>query len=280
MKKLFNLKQWLTVAEAARHLSILFGEDVSEADILRLALDGELLLSVHFLNKVRCSMGLVVKIFSDSATELFDDRLLNGKDTFLTFEGTVEGYEGKLFEWSQETIFLDGVWDLSTISSELALEQQYRTLTNKPAILVPQNGSVERPILRGPDGTYYRIVEGCSAGQFGESRIRPQDNVGHSVNALPDDSILVVRTSELRALEARTSEPDQKAERPLGRRERTTLLVIIAALAELAKIDVTKPAKAGATIESQTSLLGAQVSSRAIQDHLKLIPEALGRRDK
>lgn len=38
MGKRFNLlKEWLTVADAARHLSIVFGEDVTEADVLRLA---------------------------------------------------------------------------------------------------------------------------------------------------------------------------------------------------------------------------------------------------
>src|SRR5216683_1880947 len=49
IKKLLNLKQWLTIADAARHLGILFGEDVSEADVLRLALDGHLTLSVYFV---------------------------------------------------------------------------------------------------------------------------------------------------------------------------------------------------------------------------------------
>ena len=44
MQKLLNLKEWLTIADAARHLSILFGEDVSEPDVLRLALDGHLTL--------------------------------------------------------------------------------------------------------------------------------------------------------------------------------------------------------------------------------------------
>jgi hypothetical protein len=45
-----KFKEWLTVPDAARHLSILFGEDVSEADVLQLALDGHLTLSVHFVN--------------------------------------------------------------------------------------------------------------------------------------------------------------------------------------------------------------------------------------
>jgi len=172
------------------------------------------------------------------------------------------------------------VSDLSILGSEQVLEQQYRALTNNPAILVPQKGTAERPILRGPDGAYYRIVEGFSAGESGDSRIRPQDNAGYSVGALPDDSILVVRTSALRALEARTSEPDQRAEKPLGQRERNTLLVIIAALAELPKIDVKKPSSAAGAIESQTIQMGARVSARRIEDHLKRIPAALEDRNK
>jgi hypothetical protein len=60
MGKLFNLKEWLTVADAARHLSIAFGEDVTEADVLRLALDGRLRLSVYFVNHVKARCGNVV----------------------------------------------------------------------------------------------------------------------------------------------------------------------------------------------------------------------------
>lgn len=55
--KLLRLKKWLTVPEAARHLSILFGEDVSEADILRLALDRHLKLSVNFVNHADAKRG-------------------------------------------------------------------------------------------------------------------------------------------------------------------------------------------------------------------------------
>jgi hypothetical protein len=78
--KLFNLKEWLTVADAARHLSIVFGEDVTEADVLRLALDGHLRLSVNFVNHARARCGKVV------------------------------GYEGAIFremdlEWSREFKF-------------------------------------------------------------------------------------------------------------------------------------------------------------------------------
>lgn len=57
--KLFNLKKWLTVTDAARRLSIAFSEEVTEADVLRLALDGHLRLSVHFVNHANARRGLV-----------------------------------------------------------------------------------------------------------------------------------------------------------------------------------------------------------------------------
>jgi hypothetical protein len=40
--KLLSLKKWLTVPEAARHLSNIFEEEVSESDVLRIALEGHL----------------------------------------------------------------------------------------------------------------------------------------------------------------------------------------------------------------------------------------------
>ncbi len=49
MSKPLKLKEWLTVKDTAKRLSISVGEDVTEADILRLALDGHLTLSVYFV---------------------------------------------------------------------------------------------------------------------------------------------------------------------------------------------------------------------------------------
>ncbi|MXF07386.1 hypothetical protein [Escherichia coli] len=46
MKKLFKLKEWLTLEETARRLTSSFQEDVSVADCLQLALDGHITISV------------------------------------------------------------------------------------------------------------------------------------------------------------------------------------------------------------------------------------------
>ena len=85
----------------------------------------------------------------------------------------------------------------------------------------------------------------------------------------------MVRTSALQKLEALISEPKPGVEGPVGRRERSTLLLIIAALAKLARINVAKPSSAEASIESETALMGARVAARTIENHLRRIPEAL-----
>ena len=47
---LYKLREWLTVPDAAAHLSIVFGEEVTEADVMRLGLDGHLTLSISLVN--------------------------------------------------------------------------------------------------------------------------------------------------------------------------------------------------------------------------------------
>src|SRR5262245_43782177 len=76
--------------------------------------------------------------------------------------------------------------------------------------------------------------------------------------------------------------PDKplKEDRLLGKRERDTLYVIIAALAEAQKIAVSRPWKAAETIASLTDKIGASVSASGVEDHLKRIPAAIERRSK
>src|SRR4051812_32655120 len=60
--KLLSLKEWLTLDDAAKHLSIVFGEEVTRADVLRLALDGRLVPSVDFVNHARARKGRLIPI--------------------------------------------------------------------------------------------------------------------------------------------------------------------------------------------------------------------------
>ncbi len=277
LKKLLNLKQWLTVPDAARHLSILLGEDVSEADVLRLALDGHLTLSVYFVNHTSARCGPIVSRA---------DAKRHTVPAFDNFEATeiIEGVEvgDQVIEYLPLIFQLQDVWDLKMQGAEqIDVEHRYQFLTGGPPVDLY---SLAGAIVCREDGTHCQLQLHFSENEFANPKNlkKPHNDPANYYPApgLPADSVLVVRTSSLRDLEARLSEPDQRAEKPLQRRERNTLLVIIAALAELPKIDVKKPSSAAAAIESQTIRMGARVSARRIEDHLKLIAGALEDRNK
>ena len=50
MSTLSSPKEWVTLAEAARHMSEIFAEEVTETDMLQLAVDGELVLSIDLID--------------------------------------------------------------------------------------------------------------------------------------------------------------------------------------------------------------------------------------
>ncbi|APW37130.1 hypothetical protein RD110_07920 [Rhodoferax koreense] len=64
----------------------------------------------------------------------------------------------------------------------------------------------------------------------------------------------------------------------LSTKERTTLLTIIAAIAEEAKIQILTPSKSAELIAGLTVAMGTPVAKRTIEEHLKKIPDALERR--
>lgn len=72
----------------------------------------------------------------------------------------------------------------------------------------------------------------------------------------------------------------QVTDKPLSDKERETLLIIIAALAKEAKVDISKTSKAGDLIANMTQLIGAPVGATTIETHLKKIPQALENRAK
>ncbi|MBJ7221172.1 MULTISPECIES: hypothetical protein [unclassified Brenneria] len=76
MKKLFKLKEWLTLEETARRLTTSFQEEVSIADCLQLALDGHIVIST-LIEKGR--YGILAEPKRDFNQELlagFHDHLL------------------------------------------------------------------------------------------------------------------------------------------------------------------------------------------------------------
>jgi len=277
LKKLLKLKAWLTVPDAARHLSILFGVDVSEADILRFALDGHLTLSVDFVNHATARCGKIIPL---ADAEIKKIPALDGDGVIGVVKSGLYLDHDRVLSFSGDVISIDGVWDLAMLGAErLDVEHRYQFLTDGPAVELT---NLEGPLVNHPDGTWGQLLDHFSNNKYYDlknlkSPRNHPDNY-YPAGGLPDDAVFVVRTSALRDLAALVSEPEPATERPIGQRERDSLLVIIAALAELNGIDVKKPSKAAMVIEGATVRKRARVAARTIEEHLRRIPDALERK--
>jgi hypothetical protein len=168
MSKLFKLKEWLTVEEAAKHLSVVLGEEVVVADIYRLALDKHLVLSMNFPNKTYGNLGSVVDFENTKCftiTKEFKALMgISGVDA-IPEEIIVSDYIGddKFITWDEKVTTIDGAWDLTMLASEaIDVEYVYHQHIGAPEIdLVGLNGVFVR---RGD--TYYRLVESYEDNEF------------------------------------------------------------------------------------------------------------------
>jgi hypothetical protein len=210
--KLFKLKEWLTVPEAARHLSIFFGEEVNEGDVLRLALDGHLKLSVNFPNHVYAKSGDIVSIEDATYSTLSVDFIKkvnpNLKDrqdvkpvkimTSLILDNE------RLLNMSDSVTMLRGVYDLLMVGYEVQwVENKYHELTGNPIVFV------------GMD-----LDETNLATNLFHPKQSPDCIPGNFRN----DSVLVVRTQALIDLQERLSQEESEKEKPLGPRAEKTYL--------------------------------------------------------
>jgi hypothetical protein len=268
LRKLLKLKDWVTVSDAARHLSISCDVAVSEADVLRFALDGRLTLSVYFVNKT-CTRCANICSRTDSSVGQILPKTKN-EVVRVTSHG-VQHSDDSVTEYGGGIKFIGGLWDLAMIEGgRTAVEAKYQRLTGGPAVHDP---FFEDLLLNRPDGTWAQLFEPLQERDDQLPYGHPKNYL--SVGVLPSDCIFVVRTSALQELESAMSPADNALDRPVGQRERTTFLVIIAALAELARLKVDRPSAAAAAIEGQAARLGINVGLRTIEEKLKLLPEIL-----
>jgi hypothetical protein len=167
MSKLLNLKKWVTTPEAAKHLSKVLGEEVSEADILQLALNDKLQLSVYFPNGFTFNRWETVK---KNRFEV-DDRTPTPKE--------IAFYEIEARNWLDDKNeelsitgpfrFGGGVFELLMIGNgETVIENYYQKLTGGVEINAnPSNGgiffeegkSICEILIRNYDGEYKSALD-------------------------------------------------------------------------------------------------------------------------
>lgn len=258
MGKLFNLKDWVTIPEATRYLTTICDEDVTEADLLRLALDGKLSLSMNFVNHATARKGTVVRYTQQQIDSAIDSRIyptdlrwsnigaaLTAQKNGVPLEDDQELMVVSLLVardhyWTHDDAIstIHGVWDLPMIGGDrLDIEHKYQLLTGGPDVTLsnldgtfvgningvlcqlqesmddnPYSGGskaqledIEKRIIDDeiPDelAVYMRSAHADNRKKYLAHRKEKPQSDYYPAGRLPDDGVLVVRTSALRAFE-------------------------------------------------------------------------------
>lgn len=194
----YKLREWLTVQEAAKHLSISFGEDITEADILRLAIEGALSLSIHLLEPVKAQRGGVVRYTEAEIDAAIQSGTLPPHLEWLSVSAEVVSSTEGLYTYAAGddmmtnilpnspkpiTILISprigddqylsfdnplealcGVWDLPMLGNErLIVQNKYQLLTGvQPIYAIDPKGT----FLKRLNGDIYRLMLTSSEVEF------------------------------------------------------------------------------------------------------------------
>lgn len=241
MRKLFKLREWLTIDEAARHLTIVLGEEVAPADVLRLGLDGHLNLSANFVNHARAHLGRVVPYKDVPKMEMPPIRSdgMPGSETFTFPRGLLIDPVDKLTDdtpfvcFDKAAISIDGIWDLAMKGGEaIEVEHRFQELTDGPPVELT---NIDGSFVCRSDGQWAQLLAQFEDKEVetptGRKKVRGSY---YPMSGLPDDAVLVVRTAALTDFQERLAQPTvgrSLGDGQLSTRERDTLLKLVIGMA-------------------------------------------------
>ncbi|MCB1923591.1 MAG: hypothetical protein KDJ27_07555 [Gammaproteobacteria bacterium] len=211
MLTVFNLREWLTIEESAKYLSLLFKEDVTKGDVLRFALEGKLNISVHLVNGIDAKRGRVAGLNEIEFTEVTPDLFqqlghrgleLDPSKKILIPQGITIGPE-KFVRLEDHCEILRGLWDLPLIGAErLDVEHAYQVSSGGVEVT---DVYLDGAFVGDVNGELWQLLERNERG-FSDSEVSSAGGEKYfPACGLPKDSSLVVRTTALRELERTVS---------------------------------------------------------------------------
>lgn len=239
MSKLFKLKEWVSIPEAARHLSQMLAEPVNEADIYQMGLSKHLKISVYFPNTARARLGKVVPYaqvpqvelpnLSGQVTKYAQGYYLPDEDETVEIYNITESTPFIVFD--EKVVVINGLWDLAMMGNEkIDVEFDLQQKIGGPEVTMI---NMEGTFLNRPDGTWAALQH-----QFRDQKITNEDGKStttkgeyYPAGGLGEDCIKVIRTTELVEFQSRLD--GGNSTKPPSSREHTTYLNIIGALLEL-----------------------------------------------
>lgn len=262
MSKLFKLKRWLTLAEAANHLTRLFGETVSEADILRLALDHKLKLSAIFVGYAQAFLCKPVD----------ESELIYREIATLDLKGVVRkpvggqvlyGVDGQTLQVQKKPIQLDSdePYGLTMLGGEAGqVEYLYWKHAHGPKV---ESSNIDGTFVSSGKNIFQLI--GVIPGKKGE------DPYYYPLGELPEHTAIVVTPGALTELENSLREGDEKLDKPLGTTERNQLLKMVIGMAidSYGYDPLAKKNDATKQIADDLAKIGISIDTDTVRKYLK-----------
>ena len=281
MSKLFKLKEWVTIPDAARHLSQILNEPVAEFDVLQLALDGHIKISVDFPNGAAARMGRVIP-FKDVPMIEFpsprDGKILNipvGYPLHDIPHGGSLTEETPFIHFDKDVVSIDGLWDLALEGGErIDIEYDLQRLIGGPEVITMNlNGT----FLNRRDGTWAalqdRFQDRVVVDENGTKKKIKGDYF--SAGGLGTDCTRVIRTSEI--VEFQSRQEGTSTETPLSTTERNTLLKLVIGMAIKGYTYDPAAAKSAKPKEIVDDLaeLGITITDDTVRKYLKQAADAV-----
>jgi hypothetical protein len=319
LSKLFKLKEWVTIEEAAAHISNLLGEPATEADIYRFALDGYIKISANFINHAQARLGKFVST-DDVDFVLVETSILTGDKMDIPYQMPVN-CETRVSKdlWislEREVRSISGIWDLTMCGAEsLDIEHSYQQLTTGLEITLValdgvfvEKGEIVAQLQTSFDDNEYQ--KGSTAQKNDISRYLASNSITEEESKDVWDQYKIDRKEFLDQQKSKTKENryfpsgglDEQdyvlvvrtkeltrfiqslddstvSNRPLTSKERNSLLVLIGALCSELEID---PSQRGVatSLELMTQKIGAPLTDDTIRKVLNQINEAVEARNK
>lgn len=277
MSKLLKLKEWLTVKDAAKRLSISAGEDVTEADILRLALDGHLTLSMYFVNHTMARKGKIVPLrdtrwsfmpplleqphtesLTDETVALYPDHLQKlwhetpseERAKCIPMLSSLAIDANRFINLEDEITTLTDIWDLPFIGCEqLDVEHKYQSLTGGPEVTLE---GLDGAFVSQGENTICQLQESWDQNPYQAGSLAQLERLKEFIRekTVPaekaDDLLQKHKAARVDFLEKQRSQPRAQNFYPAGGLPRDGVLVVrTSALRELEEklLDEDKPEK-------------------------------------
>ncbi|HYN53511.1 MAG TPA: hypothetical protein VES38_02255 [Methylotenera sp.] len=292
MKNLIKLKKWLTIDDAAKYLSTQFSEPVEPKDILQLALENDLKLSINF-TKIIDVMEVAISPFSETTSEPsldnfghvnFEDKSyhVSTSPQLIKIEGA---WDLKLFGGGEEYIkarllnFLEENFQVQHTISDIYIERDKKTY----CLYEKHKHYDEKNSLLILDSFLENIIKIDNTGL--------DDGYYKPMSTIPSHALLVVSLNSLKDFERQIEldnmqvSTNQKSivSESIHPKERNTFLIIIAALADKAGINIDNDISSIETAKKINRLIdgiGFSLKLDTVKSKLDEIPDALERNRK